>query len=70
MKSKRLWWLLLVIGIVPFAAPFVGFAYEMTISSSWKLVDWLILYSFVYWPTYIIGFILILIAILVNKLIK
>ena len=68
MKNKRLWWFLLAIGIIPFVAPFIGFAYEITNSSSWTLVDWLVLYSFVYWPTYIIGFILI--AISVNKLIK
>ena len=68
MKNKKLWWGLLIIGIIPFAAPFIGFAYEMINSSSWTLVDWLILYSFIYWPTYIIGFILI--AISVSKLIK
>ena len=68
MKNKRLWWFLLAIGIIPFVAPFIGFEYEITNSSSWTLVDWLVLYSFVYWPTYIIDFILI--AISVNKLIK
>ena len=68
MKNKRLWWLLLVVGIIPFAAPLIAFMYEMINSSSWTLVDWLILYSFIYWPTYIIGFILI--AISVYKLIK
>ena len=68
MKNKRLWWLLLAIGIIPFAAPLIAFMYEMINSSSWTLVDWLILYSFIHWPTYIIGFILI--AISTYKLIK
>ena len=68
MKNKSLWGFLLTIGIIPFAAPFIGFAYEMINSSSWMLGDWLVLYSFVYWPTYIIG--LILIAISIYKLIK
>lgn len=26
--------------------------------SPWTLVDWLVMYSFVYWPTYILGFVL------------
>lgn len=68
MKNKNLWWFALIIGMIPFAAPFIGFVYEMINSSSWMLVDWLVLYSFVYWPTYIIGFILI--ALSLNKLSK
>ena len=68
MKNKRLWWFLLAVGLIPFAAPFVGFAYEMLNSSSWSLIDWLVLYSFVYWPTYLVG--LTLIAISVYKLMK
>ena len=63
MKNKKLWWCLLVIGIMPFIMPFITFIYEMMISSSWTLADWLILYSFVYWPTYVIGFIIIIISV-------
>ena len=62
MKNKRFWWFLLAVGLIPFAAPFIGFAYEMLNSSSWSLVDWLVLYSFVYWPTYLVGFVLIAIS--------
>ena len=62
MKNKRFWWVLFVIGMVPFVAPFIGFVYEMINSSSWTLVDWLLLYSFVYWPTYIVGIILMVIS--------
>ena len=68
MKKRKIWWILLIIGIIPFVAPFIAFEYEMINSSSWVLVDWLILYSFIYWPTYIVGLILILIS--VYKLIK
>ena len=64
MKNKRLWCFLLVIGIIPFVAPFGGFVYEMINSSSWTLDDWLVLYSFIYWPTYIIGLILIVISVI------
>lgn len=62
MKNKKLWWIILTVGMIPFAAPFIAFAYEMINSSSWTLADWLILYSFVYWPTYLIGFALIAIS--------
>ena len=63
MKKKLIGWLLLFIGIIPFAFPFLNFIYEMLNSSSWTLGDWLILYSYVYWPTYIVGIILIVIGI-------
>ena len=63
MKNKEFWWVLLIIGIIPFAAPFIGFVYEMINSSSWMLVDWLFLYSFVYWPTYVVGVILIIVSV-------
>ena len=63
MKNKIIWWILLVIGIVPFAFPFINFIYEMLISSSWTLGDWLILYSFVYWPTYVAGGVILAVSI-------
>ena len=59
MKYKRLWWVLLIMGILPFVIPFIGYVYQLINSSSWKLFDWLVLYSFVYWPTYIIGIVLV-----------
>ena len=63
MKNIKLWWVLLIIGIIPFAAPFIGFAYEMINSSSWTLVDRLALYSFFFWPTYVVGLILTIISV-------
>jgi len=63
MNNRMLWRILLIVGIIPFTAPFIGFAYEMINSSSWILIDWLVLYSFIYWPTYIIGLILIIVSI-------
>ena len=35
----------------------------MTIES-WILFDWLVLYSFVYWPTYLAGLIVIVISLI------
>lgn len=68
MKNKVIWWILLLVGMIPLAAPFLGFVYEMINASLWTLLDWLVLYSFLYWPTYVIGLILILLA--VYKLMK
>ena len=68
MKKKIIWRVLLIVGIIPFVIPFINFLYEMTVSSSWTLGDWLLLYSFVYWPTYIVG--LILLALSIYKLRK
>ncbi|MBO5229005.1 MAG: hypothetical protein J6B39_08435 [Lachnospiraceae bacterium] len=67
MKKKLIWKLLLIVGVIPFVIPFVLCIYRMSIES-WNYGDWLILYSFVYWPTYLIG--LVLIAISIFKLIK
>ena len=53
----------MAVGIAPFVFPFLNFAYEMMISSSWTFAEWMILYSFVYCPTYIVGAIIIGISI-------
>ena len=62
MEKKKLWRTLLVLGIIPFAIPFFGFAYEMLNVSSWTLFDYWFLYSFVFWPTYIPGLILVILS--------
>ena len=61
------WKILLLVGICPLILPFVLGVYRMSIES-WTLIDWLVLYSFLYWPTYVIGLLLIIIA--VKKLIR
>ena len=48
--NKKLWRTLLVLGIVPFLIPFVGFGYEMLNASNWTLLDYWFLYSFLYCP--------------------
>mgnify|MGYP003292484966 CR=1 FL=1 len=62
MKNKLIWKILLFIGVIPLIIPFVLGFYRMSIES-WTLPDWLIMYSFVYWPTYIVGLVLITISI-------
>lgn len=68
MKKGLVWKILLVVGFLPFVFPFITFAYEMLIDSSWTLGAWLVMYSFIYWPTYLVG--LALLAISSCKLIQ
>ena len=67
MKRKILWWGLMVVGVVPFAAPFLCFIYEMMVGSSFTLADWLVLYSFIYWPSYLVGLVLIILSVIMLK---
>ena len=61
--NKKIWRTLLVLGIVPFLIPFFGFGYEMLNASNWTLLDYLVLYSFLYWPTYLVGLVLIVLSV-------
>ena len=53
---------LLILGIVPFLLPLIIGLYRMTIES-WELFDFVILYSFIYWPTYVAGLICIAVGV-------
>lgn len=64
--KKHLWKALIVIGIIPLMLPVLLGAYHMLIES-WTMGDWLILYSYVYWPTYVIGLVLIAAGIVLRK---
>ena len=59
--NKNLWKFLLCVGAVPFVIPVILGLYHMVIES-WLLIDWLFLYSVIYWPTYLIGLGLIVLA--------
>ena len=61
--KKLLWNILFLAGLVPFILPIVIGLYTMTIES-WELFDWIVLYSFVYWPTYLAGLIVIVISLI------
>ena len=63
MEKKKLWRMLLFFGMIPFVVPFMGFAYEMLNASSWTLFDYWVLYSFLYWPTYLVGLILVTLSV-------
>ena len=63
MKKKLIWKLLFILGLCPFTAPFI---YNLVMH--WEILDMIVLWSYVYWPTYIIG--LFLIGISIYKLNK
>ena len=53
MLGKKI---LLLLGLCPFIAPLI-----FACTSSWAIFNPIIMYSVVFWPTYIIGFILLII---------
>lgn len=75
MMKKRKWKILLFVGTTPFLAAvltgfyaaitgFSGLAIKSPAAYGWAaFTDWVLLYSFVFWPTYVIGLILIFWAI-------
>ena len=69
MKKSLIWNILLILGIVPFALPVVWGIYSV-ITESWNLFDWLVMWSYVYWPTYLAGVIVIAVSIIGRMLKK
>lgn len=69
-KKSFVWKLLLVIGVCPFIAPLFYYLllHLMHNDHSWTWIELLVLWSVVYWPTYLIG--LFLLAISLYKLKK
>lgn len=61
MKNRIVDYILLVVGLVPFALPVLTGLYRMNMES-WTFGDWFVLYTAVYWPTYIIGIAFLVIA--------
>ena len=59
LLKKRLFWIItLCIGIVPLILPFILVLYRMTIEP-WTLMDFVILYSYLFWWSYLLGLALI-----------
>lgn len=65
MKKSILWNIFLIIGILPFVLPFIFGIYKISIES-WTMFDWLVMYSYIFWPTYIIGAIAIAVSVIGN----
>ncbi|MBQ9940068.1 MAG: hypothetical protein IJO74_00805 [Clostridia bacterium] len=70
MKKALIWKLLLFLGMCPFIAPFIYYFIQCLNHNSLgslSLADMLIMWSFIYWPTYIIGLILSVVSVYVFK---
>ena len=67
LNKVLIWKTLLIIGICPFILPYILGIYRMSIES-WIMIDWLVLYSFIYWPMYVVGIVLIIVSLKKLKL--
>ncbi len=68
MKKNLIWNIILIIGIIPFILPFAFGIYKISIES-WTMFDWLVMYSYIFWPTYIVGAAVIAVSI-IGRLVK
>ena len=68
MKQSLIWNILLIIGIIPFILPFAFGIYKISIES-WTMFDWLVMYSYIFWPSYIAGALVIAVSI-IGRLVK
>ena len=65
MNKSIIWKLILFIGLSPFVAPFIYYLVLQIVHNqySWTLFELFVLWSFVYWPTYIVGLVLIFLSV-------
>ena len=62
MKKQSFWISVMLMGILSFLFPILTGLYHLRIEP-WALYHWVVSYSFVYWPTYLIGLFAIPLAI-------
>ena len=58
---------IILTGVLPFIIPILAGIYKTTFES-WDMLSWLVLYSYIFWPSYLIGLLLIIFGII--KLIR
>ena len=61
MKKGLIWKILMVIGLCPLITPFFYYFLQQLVHNDypWTLIEMLILWSFLYWPTYLIGLVIL-----------
>lgn len=60
--------IILTAGFIPFIAPFATAVWKIyVLHESWSLFEFVFLYSFIYWPTYILGLAVIFLGVYLNK---
>lgn len=76
--KKKLWLILFILGLLPFVVLLIGGIYASITGFSGiafsalhygfsAFMDWVILWSFLYWPSYIVGMILIIVSMIIKK---
>ncbi|MBP3399656.1 MAG: hypothetical protein J6K75_07865 [Erysipelotrichaceae bacterium] len=66
--NRRFLKLLFIISWIPFTWPLLMWTFETFMNiSSWGLVEFIVLYSFVYWPTYLAGLFLMIVTVFLIK---
>ena len=70
MKKKLMWKIVLFVGLCPFIAPFFYYFLQILVHErySWSLAEMLIVWSFLYWPTYLSGLVLTVVSIFKLKI--
>lgn len=63
---REFWKVLFIISLVPFVWPFLLCFYSMSVES-WNMLDFLFLYSVIYWPTYILGLAVMILSVVMLK---
>ena len=60
MKKRLIWIITLIIGLLPFIIALLTTVYTMIVEGShWTFTEYLFLYSFIHWPEYVIGIVII-----------
>lgn len=68
-KKKIISIILLLLGLIPFIIPIAWGLFDTVITNrlDYSFIDFLLYYSFLYWPTYIAGIIAIIISICIKS---
>ena len=68
VKKSLILNIILITGILPFVLPFIFGIYKISIES-WTMFDWLVMYSYIFWPTYLAGAFAIAISV-IGRIVK
>ena len=67
VKFMKINKMLFILGIIPFIIPILLSIYTISVQTNFNFFEYIFLYSFIYWPTYILGIISIIISFIIKK---
>lgn len=65
---QKKWKIILIIGCIPFLVALLFCFISSITATNMSFMDYLLLYSVIYWPTYVIGLVLIILSIVRIKI--